>query len=86
MSATSGHNLVVARSHAIARQRKLRRILESYGVLTHDALQALARGRSWRVPFETVLERAVASGRVVRLPGGFYEAGRRRDDDESTPR
>ncbi len=80
MSATSGHGLVVAPTHAIARQRKLRRILESYGVLTHADLRAFAHAAAWSVPFETVLDNAVRSGRVRRLSAGLYEAGLRRDD------
>lgn len=71
---------MIARTHAIARQRKLRRILESYGVLTHADLRALAHAGAWSVPFETVLDDAVRSGRVLRLSGGLYEAGVRRED------
>jgi hypothetical protein len=84
MSATSGHNLIVARTHAIARQRKLRRILESYGVLTHDNLRALAHAGAWSVPFETVLANAIRSGRVRRIADDLYEAGVRRDHDETS--
>jgi hypothetical protein len=81
MSATSGTGLIVARTHAIARQRKLRRTLESYGVLTGNDLCALAHADAWSIPFETVLENAVRSGRVRRLSANLYEAGVRRDDD-----
>jgi hypothetical protein len=81
MSATSGHGLIVAHSHAIARQRKLRRILESYGVLTGSDLCAVAHASAWSVPFTTVLDNAVRSGRVRRLSADLYEAGKRRDHD-----
>jgi hypothetical protein len=75
MSATSGHQLATARSHTVARQRRLRRTLETYGVLTHDGLRDLVGARCWSTPFETVLSRAVRSGRVRRLGDDFYEAG-----------
>jgi hypothetical protein len=56
-------------------------------VLTHARLRTLANADCWSVAFETVLERAVASGRVRCLGESLYEAGVRRDDDRtpSTP-
>jgi hypothetical protein len=81
----SGHGLIVAHTHAIARQRKLRRILESHGVLTRRDLCAFAHAATWSVPFDVVLENAVRSGRVRRLSAELYEAGVRRDDDAPQP-
>jgi hypothetical protein len=52
-------------------------------VLTYARLRSLANADQWSVPFETVLARAVASGRVRRLGEGLYEAGVRRDDDRA---
>jgi hypothetical protein len=75
MSATSGKNLKVVHSYADARHRKLWRILNSYGVLTHDALRELAHPDGWDMSFEVVLARAVAAGRVRRLSADLYEAG-----------
>ena len=78
MSATSGHNLATARSHTVARQRRLRSVLIGHGILTRHALYELSEAEHWHVPFEVALERAVRSGRVRRLPDEFYAAGERR--------
>jgi hypothetical protein len=74
MTVLSGSHLPVATSHATARQRKLQRLLRSYGVLTHDDLRELAHAGAWQVPFETVLRNAIASGRVRQLSDDLYEA------------
>ena len=75
MSATSGYNFVAAGSYTVARQRRLRRTLASYGVLTRAALRELADAEHWHVPFDVALRRAVESGRVRRLGRDLYEAG-----------
>jgi hypothetical protein len=75
MSATSGHNLPPAGPYTVARQRRLRTVLLSSGILTRHGLYELAGAEHWHVPFDVALERAVASGRVRRLPGELYAAG-----------
>ena len=75
MSATSGHNVARSRSHLEARHRTLERLLESYGVLTYDSLRELSHADRWETPLSTVLDRAIAAGRVRRLSGDLYEAG-----------
>ena len=74
MSATSGHNLRGAGSHADARQLKLRRILESHGPLTRARLLELAHAESWHTEAELVLERAERAGRIRRLGDELFEA------------
>jgi hypothetical protein len=64
-----------SRSHAEARQRKLQRTLQSYGVLTGERLREAAGAESWRTPFELTLKRAISAGRVRRLSEDLYEAG-----------
>lgn len=78
MSATSGHNLATARSYTVARQRRLRTVLLVHGILTRRALYELSHAEHWHVPFDVALRRAVRAGRVRRLTGDFYAAGRRR--------
>ncbi len=75
MSATSGYKPDAARSHTVARQRKLRNTLLSYGVLTRGSLRELTGANHWDVVFDLVLLRAIAAGRVRRLGHGHYEAG-----------
>jgi hypothetical protein len=75
MAAAEDHQPPVSRSLTVARQRKLRRVLQSYGVLTREHLRALAGAESWRVPFELTLKRAITAKRVRRLYGDLYEAG-----------
>jgi hypothetical protein len=75
MSATSGHGLRTAGSSTLARQVRLRRTLESYGVLTRNRLYELAGASHWRVTFDVALERAIEAGRVRRLGADLYEAG-----------
>jgi hypothetical protein len=79
VSATSGHNLAGSRSRVEARQRRLQRLLQSYGVLTYDSLHELAHADCWEMPFRTVLERAVKAGRIKRLSEDLYEASGGRD-------
>jgi hypothetical protein len=75
MTAAAGHDADVAHSYALARQRKLRRTLESYGVLTRDDLREAVHADFWSVPFPIVLERAVQAGRVRQLSDKLFEAG-----------
>jgi bisphosphoglycerate-independent phosphoglycerate mutase (AlkP superfamily) len=63
------------RSYAIARQRRLQRVLETYGVLTTERLRELSGAESWHVPIELTLKRALAAERVRRLSADLYEAG-----------
>ena len=77
MSATSGHNLIHARSCASARQQHLQRVLERYGILTRSSLTELAGAESWRTPLSVVLDAAVRSGRVRRLSRDLYGPPRR---------
>jgi hypothetical protein len=78
MSATSGHNLVTARSYTVARQRRLRAVLLGHRSLTRHALYELSHAEHWHVPFDVALRRAVRAGRVRRLTDDLYAAGRRR--------
>jgi hypothetical protein len=78
VSATSGHHLATAGSYAVARQRRLRSVLLSNGILTRHALFELADAEHWHVPFDVALDRAVQSGRVRRLTDDLYAAGPRR--------
>jgi hypothetical protein len=75
MSVADGHPPEPAPSYTVARQRKLRRTLESYGPLTHDGLFEAAHAKTWRVPFEVALQRAVSSRRVRHLGADLFEAG-----------
>lgn len=75
MTKTSGHELPASPSHVVARQRRLRRILETYGVLTAERLREFSHADVWEVPFELTLKRAQSSGRVRRLGEDLYEAG-----------
>jgi hypothetical protein len=75
MTTMSGHEPPASPSHAVARQRRLRRILESYGVLTVERLREFAHADRWEVPFELTLKRATRAGRVRRLAEDLYEAG-----------
>lgn len=75
MTATSGHEPPASPSHGVARQRRLRRTLESYGVLTGERLRELSHAELWEVPFELTLKRAEHAGRVQRLAEDLYEAG-----------
>jgi hypothetical protein len=75
MSIADGHEPDAATSYAEARQRKLRRTLLSYGVLTRERLFEAAHAETWNVPFERVLRRAVRAGRVRQLTGDLFEAG-----------
>src|SRR4051794_6937778 len=73
MSAAIGHEPDPAYTYAVARQRKLRRTLESYGALTREDLLEAAHAAHWHVPFDVVLRRAVAAGRVRELSGDLFE-------------
>lgn len=75
MSAASGNHPAPTRRYTVARQRKLRRLLETYGVLTRDHLREAAHARGWDVPFDVALRRAVHSGRVRQLSRDLFEAG-----------
>jgi hypothetical protein len=75
MSATSGHSFVGAESYIVARQRRLRRVLETYGPLTKSGLYELVGPEGWHVPFDIVLHRAIRAGRIRRLGDELYEAG-----------
>jgi hypothetical protein len=75
MSVAQGHDPDPADSYSVARQRKLRRTLESYGILTRDRLREAAHADVWSVPFERALGRAVRAGRIRRLSRDLYEAG-----------
>jgi hypothetical protein len=75
-----------ARTHVDARHRHLQRILENYGVLTRRTLYELAGAEHWPPSFDTVLRRAICSGRV-RPPGtDLLESNRPRSTDRSTSR
>lgn len=75
MSATSGHGFVGAGSYSVARQRRLRRVLDTYGPLTESGLHELVGAEGWHVPFDVVLHRAIRSERVRRLGDELYEVG-----------
>jgi hypothetical protein len=67
--------MTVSTSTTDARQRRVRHVLQEYGVLTHDTLRDLCHADGWEVPFEVVLRNACTSGRVKRLSDELYEAG-----------
>lgn len=75
MAKAGDHPPLGSHSHSEARQRELRRTLQSYGVLTRERLREAAGAESWRTPFELTLKRAIAANRVRRLYGDLYEAG-----------
>jgi hypothetical protein len=75
MTTAIGHEPDPAPSYALARQRKLRRTLETHGVLTRESLYEAAGATRWHVPFDVALQRAVAAGRVRRLTDDLFEAG-----------
>jgi hypothetical protein len=75
MSATSGHGFVGAGSYSVARQRRLRRVLETYGPLTESGLHELVGTEGWHVPFDVVLHRAIRAERIRPLGDELYEAG-----------
>jgi hypothetical protein len=75
MTSAQGFDSDASRSYALARQRKLKRLLESHGVLTVGHLRELSGAEAWQVPFELVIKNAVAAGRVRRLNDELYEAG-----------
>jgi hypothetical protein len=58
-----------------ARQRRVRHVLQEYGVLTHDTLRELCHADGWEVPFELVLTNAVRCGRVKQLSPELFEPG-----------
>jgi len=78
MSVAGDHDPQPSRSYTVARQRRLRRVLQSYGILTRERLRDAAGANAWRVPFELTLLRAVRAGRVRRLGRDFYKAGSER--------
>jgi hypothetical protein len=75
MTALPGHDRILVKPRSVARQRCLRRTLERDGILDRRWLYTMSGAEHWNVPFECALERAIASGRVRRLYGGFYAAG-----------
>ena len=75
MSVAQEHDPDPADSYSLARQRKLKRTLESYGILTADGLREAAHAGIWNAPFERALDRAVRAGRIRRLSRDLYEAG-----------
>jgi len=75
MTVLAGYDSDAAHSYTVARQRKLRRTLQTHGVLTREGLLEAVHAECWRVPFEVALERAVRSGRVRRLSDDLFEAG-----------
>ena len=75
MTYLAGSDPDAAYSYTIARQRKLRRTLETYGVLTREGLRDAAHAECWHVPFDLALERAVRAGRVRQLTRDLFEAG-----------
>jgi hypothetical protein len=63
--------------------RRVMHALAPYGVLRQDALARACGARRWREgQFHDALDAAVATGRVRRLPFGFYasRAGAPRSD------
>ncbi|HET6551351.1 MAG TPA: hypothetical protein VFG79_22985 [Solirubrobacter sp.] len=79
MSVAAGHDPDASSSYAVARQRKLRRTLESHGgVLTRERLYEDAHAECWHVPFDYALGRAIETGRVRRLSDDLFEAGAER--------
>ena len=76
MSVAAGHDPEPSSTYAVARQRKLRRTLESHGgVLTRERLCEAAHAERWHVSFDYALRRAVQAGRVRRLSDDLFEAG-----------
>jgi hypothetical protein len=75
MSSTDGMNFTAAANTTEARQRRIRHVLEGYGVLTHDSLRELCHADGWEVPFDVVLTRAVRRGQVKRLSDELFEPG-----------
>jgi hypothetical protein len=67
--------MTVSHTTTDARQRRVRHVLQEYGVLTHDTLRDLCHADGWEVPFEVVLANAVRCGRVKRLSDELFEAG-----------
>jgi hypothetical protein len=67
--------MTVSTTTTDARQRRVRHVLQAYGVLTHDTLRDLCHADGWEVPFEVVLTHACRRGRVKRLSDELYEAG-----------
>ncbi len=78
MTVVAGYRPDPADSYAVARQRRLRQILLSYGVLTRDRLREAAHADGWEVPFDVALERAVLAGRVRALSESLFAAGHER--------
>jgi hypothetical protein len=64
-----------AASPTEARQRRLRHVLNGYGVLTRDRLRELCHADGWEVPFDVVLVRAVRCGQVKQLSDELFEPG-----------
>lgn len=75
MTIADGHQPDNSPNYAIARQRKLRRTLETFGVLTREGLRDACHAEGWEVAFETALARAVKAGRVRELTPDLFEAG-----------
>jgi hypothetical protein len=75
MTVADGQSPARASSYVIARQRKLRRTLETYGPLTQEHLCEAAHASTWRVPFEVTLRRAVQAQRVRQMGSDLFEAG-----------
>jgi hypothetical protein len=71
----SGHGSDGASSSIDARQRRLRHVLEGYGVLTRRNLRELCHADGWEVPFDVVLTRAVRCGRIKQLSDDLFELG-----------
>jgi hypothetical protein len=69
--------MTVSTTRTDARQRRVRHVLQEYGVLTHDTLRELCHADGWEVPFDVVLTNAMTCGRVKRLSDGcdLFEAG-----------
>jgi hypothetical protein len=75
MTIATGHEPDPSHSFTLARQRKLKRTLETYGVLTRESLCEAAHATTWHTPFEVALRRAIRAGRVRRLADDLFEAG-----------
>jgi hypothetical protein len=68
-TAVTDHDRAVLRAEI----RRLVIALSPYGVLRRDALERAARARTWHeVSFEVALQAAVESGKLEKLPLGFY--------------
>jgi hypothetical protein len=74
------HERELARRAAItdAEVNQLVRVLRPFGILQREALSRECNQRGWEeTGFDTALAKAVATGVIVALPGGFYKlAGR----------